>query len=319
MCKKERLCEEYIENPEGFNYCHWLFSSDETKRCAYINNKCIEHYKNCKDYTGNDSKECESIEPFDETNYEPYFNKKCVFEEGKCIIKEKTSCSEYKSGYDKEACSMIQLKDENKICVLLADKCIETYKTCGDYKGDNEDICKSIIPTYEKDGFYNIDNELKCSLINNTCVSTERYCSEYIFNNRKYCDYLKTKDENKICFDYKGKCIESYEFCEDYNQNVDKETCENIIPQSYHYDKCVYDSENKKCISEHLPCSSYQVDSIGEQCRYLGIENNIKCEYSNGTCLAEHTEDDDGESNQNEGGNFEFRKMILILFSLLIL
>jgi hypothetical protein len=24
--KKERLCEEYIENPEGFNYCHWLVS-----------------------------------------------------------------------------------------------------------------------------------------------------------------------------------------------------------------------------------------------------------------------------------------------------
>ena len=193
--KKERLCEEYIENPEGFNYCHRLVSSDETKRCAYINNKCIEHYKNCKDYTGNDSKECESIEPFDETNEEPYFNKKCVFEEGKCIRKEKTSCSEYKPGYnDEDACSMIQLKDENKVCVLLAEECVETYKTCENYKGDNEDICKSIIPTFEKEGSYVIDNELKCSLINNKCVQTERYCSEYIFTGGKFCDGLKIKN-----------------------------------------------------------------------------------------------------------------------------
>ena len=195
---------------------------------------------------------------------------------------------------------------------------------CGDYKGDNEDICKSIIPTIGKDSYY-IDNELKCSLINNICAPTERYCSEYIFAGGKSCDGLKTKDENKECFDYKGKCIEGYESCEDYNQNVDKETCENLITLSYEYAKCVYDSEKKECKTEILPCSSYQVDLFKEQCRYIGVNYNIKCEYSNGACLAakeedtEDTEDVTEESSPNEGGNFEFCKIILILYCLLIL
>ena len=114
-----------------------MLSTDESKRCAWINNKCIEQYKRCEDYKGNSQEECELIEPFNEEDESVEYNNKCIFEGGKCIKKEKTSCKDYKSGTNEKNCDGIVLKDPLKICVLYNNKCVETFKACEDYKGDD--------------------------------------------------------------------------------------------------------------------------------------------------------------------------------------
>ena len=104
----------------GVNYyCPLLATSNKLKRCVSINNKCVEQYKKCEDYNGNNNKECESIEPYDENIHYTDYQKKCVFENKKCITKEKTSCSDYKLEGDKYSCVGIKLKDTKKVCVFI--------------------------------------------------------------------------------------------------------------------------------------------------------------------------------------------------------
>ena len=312
--QKDRFCEDYIPIFDFSYYCEDLSPSDKSKRCAFVKNKCIEQYYFCNDYKGKDKETCESIIPYED------FSKKCVLEGDNCVQKEKTSCSDYKPGEDNESCESIKLNDEKKTCVMLNGECLETYKTCESYEGDDQKTCESIYPTYYKDDIYRFDYDTKCVLKNKKCEKIERYCSEFIYNG-KYCNGLKVKEENKICFDYKGNCIESYETCENYNQNVDKNTCEEIVPSSYSYQKCVYDSENNLCKSENLSCSSIQTDLYKNKCESLGFQNYLKCIYSNGKCIEDSQPDPrpDAESSLSGSKGFYISKLILISYCLLIL
>lgn len=210
---------------------------------------------------------------------------------------------------------------KKKTCVIYKGECLETYKTCENYKGNDQKICESIYPTYYKDDTYWIEYDSKCILNNKKCEKSERFCSEFIYNG-KYCDDLKTKDENKICFHYKGNCIESYETCENYNQNVDKITCEKIIPSSYSNQKCVYDSENNICISETFSCSSIQTDSYKDEWESLEFQNYLKCAYSDGKCIIDTNSDPRPKPSPNGasgGKRFYFSKLFFILYNILIL
>ena len=262
---------------------------------------------------GKDQKECELIEPYDEEKEVIEYSYKCVYEGEKCIKKEKTSCLDYKSGRDELHCNLIKLTDEKKACVLWNNDCKETYKSCEDYDGENQNICESILPTYEKDDIIFIEYDVKCILKDNQCVATDRYCSDFIFPGES-CLELKAKDENKICNFYGRKCFESYEKCEDYNQNVDKETCEKIIPGNY-YTRCVYDNENRECISKALSCSSFQIDLLKDECETMELENNMKCFYNNGKCSSSLKS---SENVENKGKNY-FYNLFLKLLNVLIL
>jgi hypothetical protein len=185
---------------------------------------------------------------------------------------------------------------------------VETYKTCEDYKEDDikQNICESIIPRadgYEND-FYYIKYTEKCVYENNKCIQKKKNCNEYIFlkelefeQNRDNCENLKPNDNNKICFLYNDKCIESYSQCEDYNQNVQKEACESIIPQNYNSSKCIFDENNNKCITEMKTCSSFKPLKV--ECESLGFYNIKECIYSDGYCLenTENTVDKASSSN----------------------
>ena len=120
-------------------------TSDNSKRCVLVDNKCIEQYKQCENYEGNNREICESIKPYSEYMKSTDYSSKCVLEEGKCIKKEKNSCSDYKPG-DEYSCIGIQLQDQLKACVYYEDKCIETYKTCEDYTGNDKEVCESFLP-----------------------------------------------------------------------------------------------------------------------------------------------------------------------------
>ena len=274
---KDRLCNDFILGDESI--CESLIPSDESKRCAWVNNKCIEQYKKCEDYKGNNQKECESIEPFNQEDEYIEYNNKCILEKGKCIKKEKTSCEEYQSGTSEYNCYKIVLKDQLKICVLFNNSCVETFKTCEDYKGDDieQNVCESIITTYYKDEFYYLDYKTKCVYEDNKCTTKQKNCSEFKLikelgskGNIQLCEFLITNDKNKKCIFYIDGCIESYSNCEDYNQNVQKEICESIITEDYLTNKCVFDENKNECITEVKPCSSYQTESFKLDCELLG-------------------------------------------------
>ena len=184
--KKERHCEDY-DYSLGFivdELCESLTPTDISKRCALVNDTCIEQFIKCEDYNGNDTKICESIVPGEFDNeylyFYPEYNNKCVFEEGKCKKKALASCSDYIPGKREEYCNSIELQDSKKICLFSNNKCIETFKSCEEYEGDDikQDICESIIPTREKDDFNFRDYIHKCVYENKKCVTKNILCSE---------------------------------------------------------------------------------------------------------------------------------------------
>ena len=67
--------------------------------------------------------------------------------------------SDYKPGSDEDLCSYIQLEDLSKAWIFFNNECIETYKTCEDYQGDNikKEICESIYTTREKKRIHSLD------------------------------------------------------------------------------------------------------------------------------------------------------------------
>ena len=127
--------------------------------------------------------------------------------------------------------------------------------------------------------------------------------------NTDNCQDLQTNDENKKCFLYIDRCIESYSKCEDYAQNVQKEACESIIPQDYLSSNCVFDEKNNKCITELKSCSSFQIESLKFQCEFLGLYYNKQCIYSDGYCSEKITEDisynEEGKEEGEEEGDEE--------------
>lgn len=333
--KRERYCEEFNFNIIDEEICYYLPLYDESKRCALVNNQCIEQYINCEDYKGNNKEICEFIEPFDEENDSVYFLYKCVFEGGSCKKKKKTSCSDYKSGTDEYKCSYIELEDSKKACILYNKNCIETFKNCEDYTGNDVKQCESIIPLisdYGKDGkiYVDINYEKKCVYENEKCITKDKYCSEYqaTAENSKVeeiCEELKLNDPNKICIFYENKCIETYGRCEDYVDNVEKQKCEEIIPADYISTECVYDSQNNKCITKRKLCSSYNIDIYKYQCQSVGDYTNMICSYSNGKCLGEKNTnpipkdtDTGNDNNDNNLGKINFPNLFLIFGSLLL-
>ena len=136
------------------------------------------------------------------------------------------------------------------------------------------------------------DYMYKCVYEDNKWATKSRLCSEVKdiveYKLEEICEVLEVTDPSKECIAYKDKCIESYRECEDYNENVEKEKCEAIIPEEYDEKKCVF--RNNKCVSENRSCSSFKLENIKKYCLLLGSPYNIKCTYSNGLCLEEKKE-----------------------------
>ena len=113
-----------------------------------------------------------------------------------------------------------------------------------------------------------------------------RNCSDSLLDQKQeFCEDLNVVDKKKICAAYNNYCIETYSTCENYTENVEKSKCEAIIPENYYSVKCVYDSENGKCITENLECSSFDIEIFKYYCDILGKEINKNCVYSDGFCL----------------------------------
>ena len=172
-------------------------------------------------------------------------------------------CSEF-SNHKLDFCEFLDAGNDNKKCTYVNNECTSTFKNCEDY---NKDTCESAIP----EGFPNI----KCVLEGNSCIPKDRICSDFKIGEEAIsnCGRLKASDDQKRCAFVNNKCEEQFKECEDYKENVNKETCQSIRPL-YNYDdftyKCTF--EGGKCIKKIRHCEDYDYSLgiiVDELCEWL--------------------------------------------------
>ena len=271
--------------------------SDDKKECIFYNGNCIENYKTCEDYQGNNKLICERIFQFN--------GKKCVFDSAKCKSYKKI-CEEAEN---EEECKLIEktgVSNVDRICYFglnpldatpSTPRCFENYKYCSDFRENNPTFCNQIKP-YDETG-ENIDISYHCidesdgvgckkKLLDCSIAGTNATFCEIISNNLK-----QSTNNKKYCRFINGPCTEDYYTCGSYNEDpfVD-EDCSNIKPNNYLTHHCNPENEEGKKICkevEQKDCDNY--NSKFEDIHFQNLCINIKpyCFYTSGSKLCTKT------------------------------
>ena len=264
--------------------CSSHIPNDSNKKCAFINNECVEQYKTCELYDTNaankNSEDCQNISPY-YTDYDSLDNEsRCVFTDSHCTRKSK-DCSEISGS---TTCISHTLDDSNKRCIYDNGQCKEVYKSCSAYNSasnKNEAGCKGITVYYSYGG---INYNKKCIYEEETCQEkTLSECSDYESGmNEYYCRNIPSKSYKKCVFE-NNKCLEEFTDCPGNSEDISEEKCRSIEP-SDGYHKCKMDESNK-CVSALKSCTEYNGTSY-YICEYdLTHGENKKCFYENGKCI----------------------------------
>ena len=264
--------------------CSSHIPNDSNKKCAFINNECVEQYKTCELYdtyaANKNSQDCQNISPY-RTGYDSLDNEsRCVFTDSHCTRKSK-DCSEISGS---TTCIYHTLDDNNKRCIYDNGQCKEVYKSCSAYNfasNKNEAGCKGIT-VYDYNG--GINYNIKCIYEEETCQEkTLSECSDYESGmNEYYCRNIPSKSYKKCVFE-NNKCLEEFTNCPGNSEDISEEKCRSIEP-SDGYHKCTMD-ENNKCVSTLKSCTEYKGTSY-YICKYeLTHGENKKCFYENEKCI----------------------------------
>ena len=264
--------------------CSSHIPNDSNKKCAFINNACVEQYKTCELYDTNaankNSQDCQNISPY-HTDYDSLDNESgCVFTDSHCTRKSK-DCSEISGS---TTCIYHTLDDNNKRCIYDNGQCKEVYKSCSAYNSasnKNEAGCKGIT-VYNYYG--GIDYNKKCIYEEETCQEkTLSECSDYESGmNEYYCRNIPSKSYKKCVFE-NNKCLEEFTNCPGNYEDISEEKCRSIEP-SDGYHKCTMD-ENNKCVSTLKSCTEYTGTYYYYCENYLTHGENKKCFYENEKCI----------------------------------
>ena len=262
------ICSSNFESKKA-QLCSQLSTSE--KSCYFLNDECIDWFKECSEYSpassNFDENICQKIEPSNNL-------KKCQVQKTsgtKTCIEVDKACEDFTDN----TCFNLNL-GEDKRCVLLNGKCEEHYNSC---EGLSKEKCANNIPSV---------NSEKCVWTESTssCGSQERQCQdfvEYTENSKSYlpCDSLKSISP-KICLMNGNKCDEVYKTCGEAN---DKTTCENTIPVTCFggcsfnpFDKCIWEGET--CVETKRICSEYK-ERESDQPDYCGFFSSEKVEHRN--------------------------------------
>ena len=169
----------------------------------------------------------------------------------------------------------------------LSPSCVENYKYCSDYRGNNTQICENTKP-YDISGNY-IDLTSECKLNDNgICQRVSKWCreadgnpircsiiSQKIKNNNiNHCVY---DNENNICQQYRKKCEDITRLTNprDFISN-----CTNNIPEDFLTSYCEYDNNNDKCVTKKN-CQVFKEKYYANLCN--AIQPN--CLYENNECM----------------------------------
>ena len=264
--------------------CSSHIPNDSNKKCAFINNVCVEQYKTCELYDTNaankNSQDCQNISPYHTDSDSLDNESECVFTDSHCTRKSK-DCSEISGSY---TCFSHTLDDRNKRCIYDNGQCKEVYKSCSAYNSasnKNEAGCKGITVYYSYGG---INYNKKCIYEEETCQEkTLSECSDYESGmNEYYCRNIPSKSYKKCVFE-NNKCLEEFTDCPGNSEDISEEKCRSIEP-SDGYHKCAMD-ENNKCVSTLKSCTEYKGTSY-YICKYeLTHGENKKCFYENEKCI----------------------------------
>jgi len=267
-------CQEYSENCAEYDTDTSLCTSEKTpfaqldkelsdydldfrKECYFNSNsnKCLPRNRKCHELKSTEYEYvCINLEATDSTK------KKCVYDSSDSSNKCKEryrSCQLYNDNEEsktREECEKIVPDDETKLCYFKEEenKCEERdiFTNCEDYKGDDKNICESIISK---------TTNMRCVLEkDSTCKEKTFHCTDT--DEVLQClYYAKATDDNKRCvYDYTNfKCLEVYKTCEAFNENYDTSTltasaaCTSLSLYNGKY--CVY--ENNRCSSRNKNCS----------------------------------------------------------------
>ena len=307
---------------------HIAKPSDSNKRCvwgnkgsralirSYSSDICYEEFLRCEDYNNKSdygSNDCEYIKLYD--------GKICKSETlgniDRCISQFKTC----KDATTEEECKLIAkigvADPERKVCdwykssPTSTGSCIENYKYCSDYRGNEGDKCTRIKP-YDASG-NNIDIGFKC--INDEvgvgCQKVPLECKDA--KNPVECtsfsDYIKDK-EKQYCVYYGDKCTTQYKQCEDVDPY--SSSCSTNIIEGYIINACSQKSDGK-CERKNDQCSSFtkpKTTPITSQ--ELSMDNYYKdlchgidpnCKYVSGNCKFEKKSCEETKFYSNETDN----------------
>ena len=293
ILEKDSTCKERTFNCTDTNIKYQCLTyakpSDSSKKCVFDSGKCLEVYKTCEDYLENNEYNCNHLNLYD--------GKQCFYDSNRCRSKNRVcldalSEDECKliaetgvSDPDRKICDYVSFSDPTAIPSVA---CIENYKYCSDYRGDDSYVCQDIKP-YDESGknlditsYCKMDTSIGCKRVSYKCshATNEFECasiSPYIKDNKiKYCAYHHGSP---------GGCREYYKNCEDASPSE----CSSNIPEGYSQSICSTMAINgvKKCVKNN-DCSLFTPSfysnlcySIAPNCTYSGskciTDTSIKC------------------------------------------
>ena len=261
-------------------FCTEIILSDNNKHCIKVGAECKEAYKNCASYTGKDKKTCESISLGSTSS-------KCILEKDSKCVEKTLTCSEAST---QEQCTKAKPTDSKRECIYHNSKCIENYKACEDYEGNNKLICENIVQF----------NGKKCVFDSVKCKSYQKICEEA--ENEAECKLIEktgVSNPDRICaFDATTqKCFENYKYCSDFRGN-DATFCSKIKP----YDStgenldtayyCVDENDGIGCKKKLLGCSIAGTDAAFCERISANLKESTNskkyCRFINGPCQEDY-------------------------------
>ena len=320
----DRKCEEY--KGEGDISCEDL-KAEDGQYCVLSNNKCAAHYKKCVSITDNENNKCNNNLPLP-TEYSPD-NKysKCEWKSNTCEAVDRT-CSEYKTYkafLSKYQVNCKDLKpsdtsDDNNKCVLDNGECKEAKADCGDYDGDDENVCNKYKPIDSKSDYNEVLSNYKCAFKNDQCAQIQKSCSEYKEGEVKCNQLISPKDETRtkvICSLEDKNCVEKYTTCGAYNDIVEEakrseNECIEIQPTAVEdssltsltnnpiHIKCYFDTNSKQCKEKKKECTEMK-DSTSCNAHTLLLENEYKaCYFKNNKCIEQFTSCENYQNHEDK-------------------
>ena len=297
---KDTTCKEkviYCSDAANINECAKAKAKSDKKECIFTGGQCIENYKTCEDYVGNNMATCEGIIQFN--------GKKCVFDSTGCKPYNKI-CSEATSV---EECLLIAktgvTDPERRVCDYITGTggagastftCYENYKYCSDYRTIGSTIdsttarteCERIKP-YDSSG-NNLDITSVCEYKTENNVGCQRKladCSKAITATECESISAKLESTNFYCAFLGGQCKKYYKTCELFNEDsshssVSFSNCQDNIPKEYNTKYCK--TEGGSCISKTKTCSTFLKNYEGTSLNTLCTEIGPFCSYSSPSC-----------------------------------
>ena len=179
-------------------------------------------------------------------------------------------CSETFEEHLKEMCENIR-EDSSHFCEYSNGICNLKSNTCDLYLGNDESICKAIILP---------DPYKKCSIINNKCTDTNKFCNDYNIGKRIRCELLEAGD-SKRCILNNGVCEAHFSECEYISSEASKTKCETNIPSNYKH-KCIWKDSSceeveKKCQDYNKNCEDFKPLDENKIC--ITYESGCKEQY----------------------------------------